>query len=135
MATAKTGIYQLLEDALRKAGDDPQTCTDLYERPEIRPLVRDANRVSDYLGHMWRRGLLQRWYAPKDLSQRNRYAYTWKKSNDEPTPVIEKRIKRLRVIDNADSQPQAQTGIHVEETEGGVTIYLNDFIVTVKKKN
>ena len=57
MAVNKSGIYQLLENRLKATGETPLTCGELYEFPEIRELARDANRVSDYLGHMWRRGV------------------------------------------------------------------------------
>lgn len=42
---SKSGIYQLLEDRLRATGSEPLTCVDLYDFPEIKAIVRDANRV------------------------------------------------------------------------------------------
>lgn len=52
MIKSNSEIYKVLEDALRATGQEPQTCVDLYQRPEVNALVESANRVSDYLGHM-----------------------------------------------------------------------------------
>ena len=45
MAVNKSGIYQLLENRLKAAGETPMTCGELYEFAEIRELARDDNSV------------------------------------------------------------------------------------------
>jgi hypothetical protein len=125
----KSGIYQLIEDRLR-ATTEPMTCVDLYEFPEIRNIVRDANRVSDYLGHMWRRGFLQRWYSPKDPAQKARFAYTWKES-EEPVPVENPKIERLNIIRNTYSKPN----VTITEDDSSVTLDFEQFTITIHRKN
>lgn len=71
------GIYHALEMALRKT-DKPLTCVDLLDNPEVRKFTDSSNKVSDYLGNMWRRGLLQRYHAPKTANSMARWAYEWK---------------------------------------------------------
>ena len=58
MIKSEAGIYKILEDLLRASGDTPLTCVDLYNDPKVRKHATDANKVSDFLGHMWRLGLL-----------------------------------------------------------------------------
>ena len=95
MIKSEAEIYQILEELLQKAGDNPQTCVDLYDDPRVKLLATNPNRVSDYLGHMWRRGLVQRWYASKELSQRSRYAYTWiEQTVAPPEPVARLTVPR-----------------------------------------
>ena len=55
------GIYAILEQLLR-ATSESLTCVDLFEKiPDVKRYAETPNRISDYVGHMWRRGLLQRW--------------------------------------------------------------------------
>lgn len=64
MIKSDAEIYVLIERILKDAGDDPQTVTDIWDRyPEVRESVRDTNDLSDKLGYMWRRNLLDRWYT------------------------------------------------------------------------
>jgi hypothetical protein len=77
-ARFNTEIYSVLERHLRAAGDTPQTCVDLLEHSDIRAITDDTNRISNYLGHMWRKGLLQRHIAPPSNLSMARFAYTWK---------------------------------------------------------
>ena len=105
MIRSTAEIYKVLEKHLRKAGDNPQTCVDLYEHRDVQELVESANRVSDYLGHMWRRGVLQRYYAA-NTTQRSRYAYTWIGDRADLTAAD---ARALRAIDSVGSNPAAAT--------------------------
>lgn len=71
------GLFPVLEAAL-KAASEPLDCHSLFERPEIRSHAPTVNRVSDYLGHMWRKGQVVRLPAPKIGSSRARWLYQWK---------------------------------------------------------
>ena len=104
---------------------------DLYDFPEIKAIVRDANRVSDYLGHMWRRGLLQRWYSPKDASQKSRFAYTWRVDEEEPVPVASPKVERLNIIRNTYTKPK----VTITEDDVSVTLDFEQFTITIHRKN
>jgi hypothetical protein len=83
------GIYHALEVQLKKSAQ-PVTCVDLIEVPEIRAFTDSVSRLSDYLGHMYRQGLLARTPAPKMPNSQARYAYYWKKRSEvtlAPAPV------------------------------------------------
>lgn len=71
------GLFPALEAAL-KAATDPMSCSDLLDMAEIREHDVDQRRISDYLGNMWRKGLLIRTPAPKDLKSKARWRYEWK---------------------------------------------------------
>lgn len=81
-----TRIYSLLEAHLR-AAKKPLTCVDMLEFEDVKEFTEDANRISNYLGHMWRKKLLRRHTAlPSDLSMA-RFAYSWDPESHSPVPV------------------------------------------------
>lgn len=77
MRTSETGLFPALEAAF-KAASGPMDCHQLYELPSVRDSAASANRVSDYLGNMWRKGLLTRLPAPREGNSRSRWIYEWK---------------------------------------------------------
>ena len=131
------GIYQVLKQHLEHA-DHPLTCVDLFEQQDVRSLVEDANRVSDYLGHMWRRGLLSRYPAPKDGNTMARYAYSWKDPKKQ-APAQRNPTPQLRVLPTARTAaaaaPVAQKQqMSVEQTDAGIVIDLPNLTLTIKTK-
>lgn len=79
MRTNEDGLFPALEAAL-KAATEPLDCQALYDMPAIREHAASANRVSDYLGGLWRKGKVVRLPAPKGENSRSRWAYQWKES-------------------------------------------------------
>jgi hypothetical protein len=81
-------IYKILEKHIRES-TEPLTCVALHNFADVAEHARSAEKVSDFLGLMWRRGLLQRWQAPVTSTDRSRYAYSWKDnpSGDKPQLV------------------------------------------------
>ena len=77
MRQNETGLFPALEAAL-KAASEPLDCQALFDMPEIRPHAASVNRVSDYLGGLWRKGQVVRLPAPKSESTRSRWMYEWK---------------------------------------------------------
>lgn len=75
----ETGLFPALEAAL-KAASQPLDCQALFDMPSIREHAASVNRVSDYLGGLWRKGLVIRLPAPKDSNSRSRWVYEWKGS-------------------------------------------------------
>jgi len=73
----ESGLFPALEAAL-KAASEPLDCQTLFDMPEIRKHAASANRVSDYLGGLWRKGLVVRLPAVKNENNRSRWAYEWK---------------------------------------------------------
>lgn len=91
MIRNETGLYHALQEVLKTA-DRPLTCTELYRIPVIRKYANSANRVSDYLGNMWRDHLLKREPAPRTDFSSARWAYSWRgrrTSRQIPQPRVE----------------------------------------------
>lgn len=128
MIKSQAEIYKLLEEHLRAAGDRPQTCVDLFGHADVQQYAESPNRVSDYLGHMWRRGLLQRWYAPKDVAQRSRYAYTWIETEDKGPEPVPSNVSLLTAV--ASKKPN----VTVTEGDAEVVLDFKEFTITVKRK-
>ena len=71
--------------------DRPLTCHDLFAQPEIRAVAPSANRVSDYLGVMFRKGFVSRVQAEGESDHgRARWAYVWR---EKITPEWKKAVK------------------------------------------
>jgi hypothetical protein len=90
-------LYNIVEENLGNA-DSPMTCADLMDIPEVRKaalkrfgsdLQTATNKLSDMLGFMWRRSVLERYQAPPSRSMA-RYAYKLAARpsvvSDEPLP-------------------------------------------------
>lgn len=71
------GLFPVLEAAL-KAASEPLDCQTLYDMPAVQKHASSVNRVSDYLGGLWRKGLVVRLPAPKTGESRARWMYEWK---------------------------------------------------------
>ena len=91
MIRNEDGLFPVLKKILKESADRPFTCTELYELPEVRRVASSANRVSDYLGNLWRDGDLLRLPAPASETSAARWAYQWKVRGERPqapvTPV------------------------------------------------
>lgn len=76
MRFSEEGLYRLLEKLLREA-EGPMNCNELFDIAEVRDYAASPNRVSDYPGNMWRRGLLRR--TPEtDPGRGPWWRYMWK---------------------------------------------------------
>ena len=84
MRHSEDGLYQALEKVLRATGK-PMECNQLYDLAEIKEHAPSVNRVSDYLGGLWRKGLVSRWPAAGGDKPRARWAYQWKVSDSPST--------------------------------------------------
>lgn len=130
MNKPRSGIYGILEELL-KATKEPLTCNDLFENEGVRRYAKNPNRVSDYLGHMHRRGLLQRWTAPPQLNNKARFGYTWKEKGPVATPIPEKVRNLFKVSEQVTSE---KTNVKVTEQGKRLTIEFENFIFTVESK-
>jgi hypothetical protein len=73
----KDGLYGALEEALKNS-DEALDCATLFDMPEVKKHASTVNRVSDYLGNMWRKGDVARVPAPRLEGTRARWLYAWK---------------------------------------------------------
>ncbi len=118
-------IYKIIEMHL-KASEAPLSSADLWTRADVQGNARSAEKVSDYLGLMWRRGLLQRWDTPATSVSRSRYAYSWlEPDTSKPTPIV-----ALRPVDNRLQKPK----VTITEDDDRVVLDFDKFTITVQSK-
>lgn len=126
---AATGrdIYQLVEHALRSA-DRPQTCSQLMESETIRDTalyefntqdVQEAtNKLSNLLGDLWRRGLLERTPADPALRGKARFAYRWAQT---VLPQLSSRVKE-------------RPALRITEKDNSVVIEVDDIVINIRRR-
>ena len=77
MANSDSGLIRALEKTLQ-AATEPLDCVQLFEIPAIKAHASNPNRVSDYLGNLWRKGVLDRLPPLKNEKERSRWRYLWR---------------------------------------------------------
>ena len=118
-------IYGIIETHLRESAD-PLTCTKLYDFADVKANAVSVDKVSDFLGLMWRRGLIQRWNVPASSTDRSRYAYSWITEKDATAQKITK-LESVKAEYRSDN-------ITVTEDNGRIIIDFPKFTVTVQSK-
>lgn len=134
MRQTETGLYEVLETLLRGA-DKPMTCVEMFDKQEVKDRAATANRVSDYLGHLWRRGKVTREPAPHIGGDASRWAYSWRKAADQQSAATPEygniadftahKIKR----GGANISPKDML---IEYDDESVTIRLPTITITIK---
>lgn len=123
-------IYDAIETALAKA-NAMQTCADLMENPEVRAAAIDrfgkdiqvtTNKMSDTLGFMWRRGILDRFPAPPSRSMA-RFAYALKNKIAEAEPIRFDQTPKL-----------GKHALGITERDGEVILDFQQFTIIVRPK-
>lgn len=129
------GIYHVLEKLIKNS-PDPVTCNTVFENPEVKKYASTANRVSDYLGHMYRRGVLGRVPAPKSLYDQSRWAYFWKTSEEKPSAKIATltSVPAAQKPRGAATQILKRPNVEISETGSSILIELPDLVITIRKK-
>lgn len=112
--------------AVLKEATEPLDCHQVFERPEVRRHAPSVNRVSDYLGVLFRKGLVTR-VASTAPGSRSRWAYAWRDKSlpdwrgPEPTMFRPKAL-----MDRPD--------LYIAENGEFISIELPGFSITIKKK-
>jgi hypothetical protein len=93
MKDGEEGLYQLLEKILFEA-TEPLDAVQIYDMPGVRDFAASANRVSDYLGNIWRKGLAMRIPAGGE-GRGPRWKYAWKGKAPVGSKAVEYTPKLL----------------------------------------
>lgn len=126
------GLLGAMEKELKQAGG-PMTCHDLFERATIKAHAKSSNRVSDYLGNMWRRGDVARVPAETSRNSRAQWAYVWK--GHVPVKHTLSSIAEQAVFATAKVDAiRGHQHMEVTEHDGAVIITLANFTITVKPR-
>lgn len=117
-------IYKIIERLLKNSSA-PLSSSALWENSDVRANARSAEKVSDYLGLMWRRGLLQRWDVPATATSRSRYAYSWLNEDEAP-----QKIERLHPV----ASTYRKSNVVVTEDGDRVILDFDKFTLIVQAK-
>jgi hypothetical protein len=127
MSRTEEGLYQALEEELKRS-DEPLSCIELFDRASIREHAASANRVSDYLGNLWRKGVVTRVAAPTGTNTRARWLYAWKGrkiTKPDASEGVHFEDKRLIL--------QRPT-IEISEAGSAITIEMQHLVITIKSR-
>lgn len=131
------GLFYALEIIL-KAAKEPLTCVQMYnDNFSVREHANNPNRVSDYLGGLWRKGLVTRVPAPKTNNSSARWAYAWKTEqvHTKISEHIEYHAGAKKFVDGIKQKSiHGKPGIEITEDDNSVTIELENFTITVRRK-
>lgn len=135
------GLMPAIEKILRDSGQ-PMSCHELFDMGEIRERAASANRVSDYLGHMWRRGVLTRLSAPSGT--RARWMYQWHERKLKPGPPepeykpLATEPKPAGTALSVARRPETTARgapITIADVHGELTLETQDFTIVIRRKN
>lgn len=121
-------LFPAIESALR-AADEPLDCNQLFGMPAINQIAPSANRVSDYLGIMFRRGLVSRVPSDRSDGSKSRWKYIWR---NKDVPAV--RQKALQVMDYSPKAILDRPNIYISEDGVNINIELPHLSITIKKK-
>lgn len=124
------GLFGALESELKKA-KQPLDCVTLFEKASVRKYAQTANRVSDYLGHMWRKGLVLRLPAPRLENSRARWLYAWKGRPPVEMPDMAQAI----AFDERVERILSTANMEITEEGDSIVITLPAITITVKRNH
>jgi len=113
----RTAVLRVLNQAT-----EPLTASEVFDKPAIRELFPNLNRVSDYLGYMYRKGMLTREFKPMEGDQRHRWGYRLRAAQREDAPGAE-----IVVMNRA--------GILITDDGKNVTIVSGDVRIVVTSRS
>lgn len=122
-------IYKILERRIKEA-EQPVSCTDLWENLDVRENARSAEKVSDYLGLMWRRGMLQRWSTPLTSTSKSRYAYSWSVDDGRTAAVNPAMGAAPRLVNTS----RRKSSVTIIEEENRVILDFDHFTMIIQAK-
>lgn len=134
MRNADDGLFPALEAAL-KAASEPLDCNDLFEMPEVRKHALSVNRVSDYLGGLWRKGLVVRLPAASENS-RARWAYQWKgRKTKYSGPLTSPDELPPEAISYTPKIVADRPSVLITEEGKTMTIQMDHVVIVIKQTN
>lgn len=129
----KDGLYGALEEVLKKS-KEPLSCAELFEVDAIRKHASTVNRVSDYLGNMWRAGEVARVANPAPTAQsRARFLYAWK-GRVLAKPTLDEIRKSAEFSSGKVNSILSRPNLEITEEGKTVVITLANFTITIKQR-
>lgn len=125
MRNDETGLFPALEAALR-AATEPLDANDLFDMPTVKEHAASMNRVSDYLGNLWRKGFVTRAPAPKGRNSKCLWLYEWK-GNKGPKIYDHALEYTPRVVADRPS-------VLITEEGNTMTLEFPNLVIVIKQK-
>lgn len=127
---SEEGLFEVLEKIL-KAAPHPMDAVEIYNNySDVRERAANPNRVSDYLGNMWRapKNLLVRLPAPRGEDRKTRWLYAWK-GREKQQPDMSQAIAYDQTARTVLDKPN----LHIEDDGRTVLITLPGISITIKQ--
>lgn len=124
---ASRDLFDVLEDVMKKESGAISALSLFEKYAEVKKVSNGLQRrVSDYLGVMWRRGLLVRYPAPRQKNDNTRWCYEWKgaKHKSVPPKPIEYKPKLML----------SKYGIEIFNEGDSIRIESKDFNIVIRPK-
>lgn len=121
-------LFPAIEAVLRNA-NEPLDCNQIFRIPEVNQIAPSANRVSDYLGILFRRGMVSRVPSDRSDGSKSRWKYVWR---NKDIPAIKQHA--LKVVDYAPKAILDRPNIYISEDGVNINIELPHLSITIKKK-
>lgn len=126
---SEEGLFEVLERIL-KASPEPLDCVELYnQHAEVRERASNPNRVSDYLGNLWRKGKLIRLPAPRGENNKARWLYAWKGK----APAKKPRVEEGMVFDTTLNTVLNKPNLSIEDDGRRIIITMPDLTITIEQ--
>jgi len=122
-------LFPLIEGALKEA-TEPLDCNQLFDMADIREVAPSANRVSDYLGVLFRRGLVTRVANTDRDGSRARWKYMWR----DKKPAKWKQAVAAEAVTYAPKAILDRPNVYITEDGANIHIELPSLSITIKKK-
>lgn len=103
--------------------------------PEIRKHAASVNRVSDYLGNLWRKGLVVRIPAPKIDGVRSRWLYAWKGPRGPKLYAAQGVDLPVKGIEYTPRVLADRPSILITEEGSTITVELPNLMLVIKTKS
>jgi len=109
-------------------------CVEIYDSSlDVRNHAATPNRVSDYLGNMWRKGLVLRVPAPKGEGKKARWMYVWKDKG--PKKRVKPDLSQAIEYDETVQTLLHKPNLHIEDNGKSVVIETPYLRITIEQKN
>jgi hypothetical protein len=130
---SETGLYLAIEKHL-KASKEPLTCVELFEFNDVRSAAETVNKVSDALGHLWRRKFIERRVTPKSPHHQAKYEYYWRETVSVTPPPVQRRVPAPTPAASGAPTIMKRGNVEIHEDGNNIVIDLPKLYVTIKVK-
>ncbi len=124
MRNNESGLFPALEAILR-ASDEPLDAQALFDMASVKEHAASASRVSDYLGNLWRKGVVTRLPATGEGRGKPRWMYQWKG---------QKGPKYLDAVEYTPKILADRPAMLITEEGRDIVLEFENLVITIRQK-